>query len=1046
MTSPWLERVEGADYARLAALRARGVEPYPHVFDQRGATRLTASEFHALYGGDIGTSVSSTVAFAGRIYGIREASKRLVFIDVGGSSAPAESTQSRERLQVMMRADAWQGAAGAFETLRDALCVGDVAGFVGEPVRTRAGELSLEAHSGQLLTASVRSVPPVIEDQERRYRERSLDLIVNERVRTTFVTRARVISALRRFCEDELGLLEVETPVLQMQAGGAAARPFHTFQNALKLPMVMRISPELFLKMLIVGHLGGGVYEIGKQFRNESIDQTHNPEFTSIELYWPYHDYKDLMRMTERLLAQLARVSLELPAATRLFVPAPDGGEPLDFTGPYPELSIYDELEAAWNEHVGAQLSFPATNALDTPEANLLLDAWAESAGVKCEAPRTTARLLDKLIGHYIEPRCRSPTFVTNHPQLMCPLAKPHRTRAGLTERFELFICGLEYVNAYTELNDPEAQRREFHAQLDAADKGDDEAQLTDEPFCRALEYGLPPTAGWGMGIDRLIMLLTQQPTIRDVLLFPAMRPLAAAAPPRSSAAVAAAATATAVAVATSPEHKRLTTIDHSLYQKRPALEDAVARSPVLSPSGQHTVLIRRETKSLWEGRVALTPRHVRALVSEYALCVHVQRSPTRAFSDAEYEAAGATLVDEVTTERVIVGLKELPVDDMHPNRLYILFSHSFKGQPHSMYRIEAAARHNLTLVDYELIREPAAYAHDPLTPVRAMKFGPFAGYGGLIDTLHGVGLRLMHRGLRTPFVHIGRAYEYMTLEDAHLALRRVGDAVAEHGLPDALLPFVVAFTSTGAVATAALEIFRHVQPQRVEAHELATLAQRSREQQRRTIYYVVLTHEHMVERTPGGVFDKADYYAHPEAYTPIFHERYLPHVSVLVNGIYWEPRFPRLVTREQARAGACARLIAIGDLGCDVAGPIEFFTHSTRIPTPYYAYDPKRDVESSQVDANGILIYGVDHVPGETPVDASTYFGDRFLPYVALLARHDQCVPYDEIHDLPGHLLHAMQVRHGRTVGRFAERVEVAIERHCGEVSVVRDEADIED
>src|SRR5579872_6545597 len=304
---PWLRHVEGANYDRLQALEQLGVPAYPHVFDRHHAEMMTADQFVQRFSQQVvekdEVHKTALVAFAGRLYGVRDHGAKVMFLDVGGD---AESSQ---RLQIKLLATAWLDTATTAEQMRKALSVGDIVGFVGAPCRTRTGELSLEAHYGQLLAAHLRDIPVQLVDLETRYRYRSLDFTVNEKPREVFKVRAGIISALREFCEQKLGLLEVETPVLQMQAGGAAARPFHTHQNALNLDMVMRISPELYLKMLVAGGFTQGVYEIGKQFRNEDIDESHSPEFTSIELYWPYHDYNDLMPMTEQLFEFLARAA-----------------------------------------------------------------------------------------------------------------------------------------------------------------------------------------------------------------------------------------------------------------------------------------------------------------------------------------------------------------------------------------------------------------------------------------------------------------------------------------------------------------------------------------------------------------------------------------------------------------------------------------------------------------------------------------------------------------------------------------------------------------
>jgi len=340
-----------------------------------------------------------------------------------------------------------------------------------------------------------------------RANNRFLDLIVNPTSRNPFIVKTKVIKQIRNFL-DGLDFIEVQTPILSGQAGGANAKPFTTYHNDLKMNMFMRIAPELFLKQLIVGGFER-VYEIGSQFRNESCDLSHNPEFTSLEFYIMGLDYNDLFTLCEAMMCQIVE---SIKGSLKFMYQ----NKEIDFTPPFKRLDIMQEIENGIGQKIPTDIS--------SEETRLFLAEMCNKFGVECSNPRTTARLIDKLAGRFVESQCHNPTFLINHPSIMSPLAKLHRDNPQLTERFELFVLGVEYCNAYTELNDPIIQRKTFESQMESKKQGDDEAQDIDHTFIKALEYGLPPTGGFGMGIDRFAMLLSDRDNIRDVLLFPTLR------------------------------------------------------------------------------------------------------------------------------------------------------------------------------------------------------------------------------------------------------------------------------------------------------------------------------------------------------------------------------------------------------------------------------------------------------------------------------------------------------------------------------------------
>ena len=411
---------------------------------------------------------------------------------------------------------------GSFEEQHEHLRRGDIIGIVGYPGRTAPrnrpeGELSIFAREIILLTPCLHQIPSEhygFKDQEQRFRQRYLDLIMNDKSRSVFVTRSKIISYIRRYF-DEKDFVEVETPMMNAIAGGATAKPFITHHNDLNMDLFMRVAPELYLKMLVVGGLER-VYEIGRQFRNEGIDLTHNPEFTTCEFYMAYADVNDVMDITEDLVSGLVK---HVTGAYETKFHTQTGEEyNVNWQSPWKRIEMIPALEEACNER------FPPGDQLHTKETNEFLKNILKKMKVECSPPQTNARMLDKLVGEFIEEKCVNPTFITGHPQMMSPLAKYHREIPGLCERFEAFVCKKEIVNAYTELNDPFDQRLRFEEQARQKDQGDDEAQMIDENFCTSLEYGLPPTGGWGMGIDRLVMFLTDHYSIKEVLAFPFMK------------------------------------------------------------------------------------------------------------------------------------------------------------------------------------------------------------------------------------------------------------------------------------------------------------------------------------------------------------------------------------------------------------------------------------------------------------------------------------------------------------------------------------------
>jgi lysyl-tRNA synthetase class 2 len=469
--------------AKLESLRAAGVDPFPHEFDgvePIAGVRAAHADLEA------GAETDTHHRVAGRL-AARRGQGKMAFLDLVDRSG---------RLQLQARVDVL--GAEAMERLLS-LDLGDLIGVDGTAFSSRRGELTLRIDAFTLLAKSLRPPPEKhhgLSDVETRFRQRELDLMANEETRAVFMTRARVISAVRRFLDDE-GFIEVETPVLQPLYGGASARPFVTHHNALDRDLYLRIATELYLKRLIVGGLER-VYELGKNFRNEGIDTTHNPEFTMIEWYEAYADYLDVAQRTERLIAAVAQA--------------------VGYTGEY-------DLQSPWRRETlaGSIQDRTGIDILALRDRDALAAAMRER-GMRTPEEDGWAALVDELVTKHVEPTLIQPTFLLDYPVELSPLAKAHRSEPGLVERFEAYIGGMEIANAFTELNDPDDQRRRFEAQKRLAVAGDEEAQPYDESFVQALEHGMPPTGGIGIGIDRLVMVMTGLRSIREVVLFPALR------------------------------------------------------------------------------------------------------------------------------------------------------------------------------------------------------------------------------------------------------------------------------------------------------------------------------------------------------------------------------------------------------------------------------------------------------------------------------------------------------------------------------------------
>ena len=442
---------------------------------------------------------------------------RLMSRRIQGKASFAELQDSEGRIQVYFNRD--EICTGEDKTLynevyKHLLDIGDIIGVEGELFKTQVGEMTVMVKNFTLLTKALRPLPQprtdengvvhdAFNDPELRYRQRYVDLTVNPHVKEIFVKRTKLFNAMREFFNNA-GYFEVETPILQAIPGGAAARPFITHHNALDIPLYMRIANELYLKRLIVGGFDG-VYEFSKNFRNEGMDRTHNPEFTAMEIYVAYKDYNWMMDFTEKLL-EFCAVSVNGTSESQF------GEHTINWKAPYPRVSMTEAIQ----EFTGFDITGKTEDELRD---------FAKSIGIEVDETMGKGKLIDEIFGEKCEGNFIQPTFITDYPIEMSPLTKKHRSKEGLTERFELMVCGKEIANAYSELNDPIDQRERFESQMALSERGDDEAMFIDQDFLRALEYGMPPTSGLGIGMDRLIMFLTNNASIQEVLFFPQMRP-----------------------------------------------------------------------------------------------------------------------------------------------------------------------------------------------------------------------------------------------------------------------------------------------------------------------------------------------------------------------------------------------------------------------------------------------------------------------------------------------------------------------------------------
>jgi len=494
---------------KLHKLRELSIEPYPYKFQQNHFSKDLVEQFETLGAKDDGQlngSDTPRVQVAGRIMSQRSK----------GKTAFAHIQDAHGKIQIYVRKD--QLGEHPYDAFTKLFDIGDIIGVRGVLFKTHTGEITIKAEEITLLSKSLRPLPAgkekvsedgsvqrfsAMDDVELRYRQRYADLILRPEVRQVFEKRSKIISSIRTFM-NRRGYLEVETPVLQPLYGGASARPFVTHHNALDMKLYMRIALELYLKRLIVGGIDR-VYEISKIFRNEGMDRFHNPEFTMLEFYEAYSDFYDLMKLTEDMLEFVCR---EVNGSTDF----ESMGHKINFAGPYERLSMFDAIKKYTD--------------IDVSEMNEgQLQETCKQLNVHWEKTMDRGKLIDEIFSAKVQDQLIQPVFIMEQPIEISPLAKKHRSKKGVVERFELFILGSEVANAFSELNDPIDQRQRFEAQAGLRARGDEEAQILDEDFLRAIEYGMPPTAGEGIGIDRLVMMLTNQESIRDVLFFPTMRP-----------------------------------------------------------------------------------------------------------------------------------------------------------------------------------------------------------------------------------------------------------------------------------------------------------------------------------------------------------------------------------------------------------------------------------------------------------------------------------------------------------------------------------------